>query len=141
MPATDDSYAYETDVAVRFRDLDPMRQVHNAVLLVYVEEARVRYFRDVLDADIAGMNGAIVRQEIDYEGPVTLDSAVTVRYRVSRVGDASLTMAFEVVADGEVAASGEVVHVVLDEDDAPAAVPPSWRSAIRDFEDAPVERT
>ncbi|MFC7134776.1 MULTISPECIES: acyl-CoA thioesterase [Salinibaculum] len=138
---SDTPYTYETDVTVRFRDLDVMKQVHNAVVLQYVEEARVRYFRDVLDVDITEMNGAIARQEIDYAGPVTFDAAVTVRYRVASIGEASLTMAFEVVADGEVAASGEVVHVVLDEANEPTAVPSSWRMDIRDFEDVPVERS
>jgi acyl-CoA thioester hydrolase len=133
-------FRYETDVTVRFRDLDLMNQVHNGVVLQYVEEARVRYFRDVFDGDIAEMNGAIARQEIDYAAPITIGSSVTVRYRVSQIGDSSITMPFEVVADGEVAASGEVVHVVLDEDNRPTTVPSSWILNIRDFEGAPVDR-
>lgn len=64
MKATDDPY--ETTVTARFRDLDPTGQFHNGVVLQYVKEACVRYFRDVLDTDITDNNSAIVGQEIGY---------------------------------------------------------------------------
>ncbi|MFB6121823.1 MAG: acyl-CoA thioesterase [Halobacteriaceae archaeon] len=130
----DSPYTYGTAITVRFRDLDPMGQVHNGVVLQYVEEARVRYFRDVLDEDITAMNGAIVQQDVEYATPIDYGSSVSVRYRVASVGETSLTMAFEVIADDAVAAHGEVVHVALDEDDAPTAVPNAWRERIEQFE-------
>jgi|AntDeeMetagen134_2_1112570.scaffolds.fasta_scaffold08680_2 acyl-CoA thioester hydrolase len=133
------AYTYTTSVTVRFRDLDPMGQVHNGVVLQYVEEARVRYFRDVLDADITEMNGAIVQQDVEYLTPIPYGTSVTVRYRVARVGETSLTMPFEVLADDAVAARGEVVHVVLDETDAPTDVPQEWAKRIEQFEEAPVD--
>lgn len=133
-----DAYTYETDVAVRFRDFDAMNQVHNAVFLVYVEEARSRYFRDVLGVELGTTNGAIVHQEIDYYASITCDSAVTVRYRVEAVGESSLTMAFEIHGDEGKAADGKVVHVVLDGDDHPQGVPEDWRTHVREFEEASV---
>lgn len=150
----DDADHYETTVQVRFRDLDVMGQVHNAVLLTYVEEARVRYFRDVLDVALAETDGAVARQAIDYHAPIDREREVTVRYRVTDIGDSSLTMAFEVRADDELAASGgdgelaasggdddlaasgEVVHVVLDDEGDPSAVPAAWAERIREFESA-----
>lgn len=136
MPETD---AYETTVTVRFRDLDPMGQVHNGVILQYVEEARVRYFRDVLDTDITDINGAIATQTIDYRAPITYGASVTVRYWVTDIGDSSLEMAFEVEADGTLAADGDVVHVALDDSDTPTTVPESWIEKIRAFEGSDVD--
>ena len=130
----DDAFHYETSVQVRFRDRDPMGQVHNAVFLVYVEEARVRYVRDVLDVGLQETHGAVARQTIDYHAPIDVESAVTVRYRVDEIGSSSLTMAFEVVGDDGLAASGEVVHVVLDEAGDPSPVPAAWVERIRAFE-------
>ena len=132
-------FTYATAVTVRFRDLDPMKQVHNGVVLQYVEEARVRYFRDVLEETITELSGAIAHQDIDYRAPITYGAAVTVRYRVSRVGGSSITMQFEVTADDEIAASGEVVHVVLDDEGSPTAVPTEWVERITQFEESPVE--
>jgi acyl-CoA thioester hydrolase len=132
-------FSYETDVTVRFRDMDVMGQVHNAVILGYVEEARVGYFADVLGVDITETDGAIARQEIDYRAVIAPDADVTVRYRVAELGSTSITMAFEVVADGETAAGGEVVHVVLDDDGEPSPVPEPWAEKIREYEAGPVE--
>ncbi|WP_257299679.1 thioesterase family protein [Haloarchaeobius sp. FL176] len=125
---------YETTVTVRFRDLDPMGQVHNSVVLQYVEEARIRYFRDVLDTDFTEVDGAVAGQDIDYRAPITHGASVTVRYRVTEIGSSSLTMAFEVHADDALAAEGEVVHVALDESGTPAALPESWVEKVRAFE-------
>jgi acyl-CoA thioester hydrolase len=125
---------YETTVTVRFRDLDPMGQVHNGVVLQYVEEGRVRYFRDVLDTDITDINGAIANQTIDYRAPITYGAEVTVRYRIADIGETSLRMTFDVEVDGSLAAEGEVVHVVLDESNTPTMVPEQWVEKIRAFE-------
>lgn len=134
-----DTYSYETEVSVRFRDLDPMNQVHNAAALLYAEEARYQFFRDVIGETVAEQNGAVVRQEGDYENPIGHDSAVTVRYRVARVGGTSVTTRFEVIADNAVSARGEVVHVSLDGDGDPPRIPREWRVRVREFEDAPVD--
>jgi len=44
---------YTTDIDVRFRDIDAMGHVNNAVYATYIEQARTEYFRDVLDADLS----------------------------------------------------------------------------------------
>jgi acyl-CoA thioester hydrolase len=132
MPDPDDPY--ETTVTVRFRDLDPMGQVHNGVVLQYVEEARIRYFRDVLDTEFSDVTGAVAGQDIDYRAPITYGASVSVRYWVTEVGTSSLTMAFEVHADDALAAEGEVVHVALDETGAPTSLPDSWAEKVQEFE-------
>ncbi|WP_267162077.1 acyl-CoA thioesterase [Halovenus salina] len=129
---------YEMDIDVRFRDLDTMGQVHNAVVLIYVEEARVGYFRDVLGVELTETDGAIVKQTIEYSAPIERDSSVTIEYWTAEIGTSTLTMGFEVRTGGEPAATGEVVHVVLD-GDTPHPVPDGWRERIRAFEDEPVE--
>ncbi|ELZ21421.1 acyl-CoA thioesterase [Natrinema limicola] len=133
------TFTYETEVPVRFRDLDPMGQVHNAVVLIYVEEARARYFQEVVGERLEQTDGALVHQEIDYTVPIELEDAVTVRYRVSKIGASSLTTVFEVRTDDGIAANGEVVHVVLDEAGETRAVPDTWRENITAFEDGSVE--
>jgi len=39
---------YTTEIDVRFRDIDAMGHVNNAVYATYIEQARTEYFRDVL---------------------------------------------------------------------------------------------
>jgi acyl-CoA thioester hydrolase len=136
---TESEYAYEVDVPTRYRDMDPMGWVHNSVLLVYVEEARMGYFNDVLDVPSGEVDGAIARQEIEYASAVESLDEVTVRYRVSELGTSSLTTEFEVESDGQLSASGAVTFVVLDEDREPMTIPDRWRRLIREFEQTPVE--
>jgi len=80
----------------------------------------------VLGVDVIDSNGAIAHQEVNNRSPIKYGAAVTVRYRVTDLGDASLSMASKMAADDVLAAEGTVVHVVLDESDAPAAVPELW---------------
>lgn len=136
-------FTYEPEMTVRFRDIDAYDQVHNAVFLIYVEEARVRYFRDVLGEEFTELNGAIVHQDIEYSSSITLEDRVTVPYRVARLGETSLTMEFEVRTTGDdgdsLAAEGSVTQVVLNEDDEPRPIPDAWREAVCGFEDAPID--
>lgn len=132
------TYAYEVDVPTRYRDLDIMGWVHNSVLLVYVEEARMGYFHDVVDVPPDEMDGAIARQEIEYTEAVESLGAVTVRHRVTEIGNSSLTTEFEVESDGQIAASGEVTFVVLDENREPRTIPDQWRRDIQQFEHSTV---
>lgn len=131
---TDSEFVYELDVPTRYRDLDIMGWVHNSVLLVYVEEARMGYFHDVVDVPPDEMDGAIARQEIDYTKAVESFDAVTVRHRVTEIGNSSLTTQFEVESDGQIAASGDVTFIVLDENREPRTVPERWRRKIQEFE-------
>uniref|UniRef100_UPI00387ECCD8 acyl-CoA thioesterase n=1 Tax=Natronococcus wangiae TaxID=3068275 RepID=UPI00387ECCD8 len=111
--------------------------------MIYVEEARVRYFRDVLDEEFTELNGAIVHQDIEYSSSITLEDRVTVPYRVARLGETSLTMEFEVRTTGDdgdsLAAEGSVTQVILNDDDEPRPIPDAWREAVRGFEDAPID--
>ena len=136
---TDSAYAYEVAVPTRYRDLDPMGWVHNSVLLVYVEEARMGYFDDVLDIPDGEVDGAIAHQEIEYASAVESLDDVIVRYRVNELGTSSLTTEFEVESDGQLATSGTVTFVVLDENRQPLTIPDRWRRAIRQFEHHTVE--
>ena len=52
---------------VRFRDLDSMGHVNNAVYLTYLEEARIAFLRPP-GADVADM--ILARVEIDFRAPV-----------------------------------------------------------------------
>jgi len=88
-----------------------------------------------LGADIIDGNGAIAHQEINSRSPIECGMVVTVRYWVTDLGATSLPMALKMAADDALAATGTVVHVVLDGSDAPAAVPELGVERIRAPED------
>ncbi|TKX52504.1 acyl-CoA thioesterase, partial [Halorubrum sp. SS7] len=63
---------YTADIDVRFRDIDAMGHVNNAVYATYIEQARTRYFRDVLDVDISRASTVLASISIDFRSPVEL---------------------------------------------------------------------
>ncbi|WP_135852908.1 acyl-CoA thioesterase [Halorussus salinus] len=128
-------YSFTHDVDVRYRDLDTMGHVNNAVYASYFEQARVAYFDQVLDVPLRDIESVLANLEIDFLRPVEIDHDVTVAVRVLELGETSLPMAYEVRADGAVAATGETVQVAVDrETKSSKPIPESWREDIRDFE-------
>jgi acyl-CoA thioester hydrolase len=129
-------YAYETEMAVRFRDLDALGHVNNAVYATYVEQARVKYYADVIGLDLDEMTTVIADIDLDYRAPITWGQSVTVGVRVPDLGTASFPMAYEVRADGDVAATAETTIVVVDPETGESRpIPDEWRTAIAEFED------
>ena len=124
-----DDFEYATEIEVRYRDLDAMGHVNNAVYATFLEQARMDYFRDVVGEDLADVGGVIAHLEIDYRRAVTPeDDAVVVAVRVPELGDSSVPMEYEIRADGEVAATAEVVQVAVDPETGESrALPGGWR--------------
>jgi acyl-CoA thioesterase FadM len=85
------------------------------------------------------MNGAIVQQDIEYLTPIPYGVSVTVRYRVASVGETSRTTSLEALSADAVAAHGEVVNAVRNEDGVPTDVPQKWTDHIERFEEGPVD--
>ena len=125
---------FETDLEVRFRDLDAMGHVNNAVYATYMEQARVEYYAEVLDVGLADIDTVIAHLEIDYERPIELGEAVVVRIDVGTIGRASFPMAYEIVADGHVAARAETIQVFWDRESGTSRpIPAEWRDDIEAF--------
>lgn len=128
-------FSYRAAVDVRFRDVDPMDRVNNAVYVTYVEQARAEYYEDVLGITLGEADTVLARLEVDYEGPVVLGDTVDVHMRTDELGTASIPMAYELRVDGAVVATARTVQVTVDrETDDSRPVPAAWRDRIEAFE-------
>ena len=86
---------HTTPIHVRFRDIDAMRHVNNAVYLSYTEEARIKLFNDVLPNINWEETGFILaRAEIDYIKPIVLGDEIVVETTCSRMGTKSLDLSY-----------------------------------------------
>ncbi|GAA3039670.1 thioesterase family protein [Kitasatospora albolonga] len=92
---------------LRWSDMDAFGHVNNVVFLRYLEEARIDFMFTQAAAAGAGefAGGSVVaRHEIDYKRPlVHRPEPVTVETWVTKIGGASLTVAYEIkdtAADG-----------------------------------------
>ena len=117
---------------VRFRDLDPMGHVNNAVFLTYVEQARVAFLADAGAATgLEDMNLIIARVEIDFKAPVRLGQEVAISVRASRFGTKSFDLDYDLRVDGELVAVAKSVQVAYDYNlREPVPVPAEWREKL-----------
>jgi acyl-CoA thioester hydrolase len=85
-------YKYKTPVTIRFSDIDAVGHVNNAIYLTYFEEARLNYWREVINWNLS-QNGVIVgRSEVNYLKPITLEDEIVCYVRTTRIGNSSFDM-------------------------------------------------
>lgn len=113
---------------VRFRDVDSMNHVNNAVFLTYLEEARIAYLLR-FGAEVPNM--ILARVEIDFRAPLRLGDEVEIGVRPAGVGTKSFELEYEVRSGDTVAAGAKTVIVSFDyETGRSVEVPESWREAL-----------
>lgn len=118
-------------LAVRFRDIDAMGHVNNAVYATYLEQARAEYYRQVIHTPLDEVATVLVNLEIDYRQPIHLGDDVTVAMRVTELGKSSIVMGYELRANSEVGATAETVQVVIDSGtERSVPIPDEWRERI-----------
>jgi len=117
---------------VRFRDLDPMGHVNNAVFLTYIESARFAFLKHIGAAPtLEDMNLVVARVEIDFRAPVRLGDEIEVTARASRFGDKSFDLDHEVRVDGRIVAEAKTVLVTYDYSTHEAVpIPDEWREKL-----------
>jgi acyl-CoA thioester hydrolase len=127
---SDSDLHYHATVDVRYSDLDTFGHVNNAVYATFCEEARVHYFRDVLDLGVHEISFVVARLELDYERAIPDVGEATVAVGITDFGRTSFTMGYELRYEGESVATAETVQVAVDEDGRPIDVPDSWRDRV-----------
>ena len=113
---------------VRFRDVDSMGHVNNAVFLTYLEEARIAFLLP-LGAEVSSM--ILARVEIDFRAPLRMGDEVEIGVRPANVGTKSFELEYEVRSRDLVAAEAKTVIVSFDYASGRSIeVPASWREAL-----------
>jgi acyl-CoA thioester hydrolase len=88
-----DGYRFTYRIQVRFRDLDALGHVNNAVYLTYFEAARMAYWMHVNGrADLSSMDMILARAEVDYRAPVGYGDELEVGVRCASVKRSSFVL-------------------------------------------------
>jgi acyl-CoA thioester hydrolase len=126
-----DGFDYVHREAVRFRDLDGMGHVNNAVFMTYMETARLNYFRSLGLGDNPLKGMILARAEVDFRSPIELGEQIEVGVRAGRIGTKSFDLEEEVRADGRLAAEGKFVLVAYDyAANVSREIPEEWRTIL-----------
>jgi acyl-CoA thioester hydrolase len=128
--ADDPELPYETTVRVRYSDLDTFGHVNNAVYATLCEEARVDYFRDVLELGVHDIGFVVARLELDYRRAIPDVGEATVAVGITGFGRTSFTMGYELRYGDDAVATAESVQVAVDDAGDPTEVPAEWRTRV-----------
>lgn len=131
---------FRTPLQVRFRDLDALGHVNNAVYLTYFENARVAYWRELTGPDRPlEFPFLVARAEVDFRATADMGTPLVAELALSKIGRTSFTFDYRIVRDdtGSLVAEGRTVQVWLDAAGVPTPVPDWIRERVAELEAAP----
>lgn len=107
---------YRRPVEVRFRDIDVMGVAHHTLPLVYFEETRAAWWREVIGrSGTGGIDYILAEVQVRYHLPIRWPALLEITLRVSRIGERSFDLDYQVIdPHGDVAATGKTVQVMYD---------------------------
>ncbi len=109
---------FSTSIDVRFRDLDAMGHVNNAVMITYFEEGRKHFFFNVFKgASLEDFNFILASIHCDYLRPVKLTDKPCLDMWVEDIGTKSFGLGYRLRADENtdiVFSQGHSVQVCYD---------------------------
>lgn len=126
-------FRFQYGVDVRFKDVDIGGHAHHSHALVYFEEARAAYWREVAGKEgLDGIDYILAEATIRYHRRVLWPQRLQVGVRVSRLGKRHFEMAYEVRGtDGDLLVSGTTTQVMYDYGaGAPKPIPDTVREGI-----------
>ena len=133
-----EGYALAVPVEVRFRDMDSMGHVNNAVYFTYFENARIAYWRAVpWIRSRKNLDYILARAECDFKSPTTLEDELCCHIRVAFFGRSSFAFDYLLRDErtGRSVAEGRTVQVMYDYAVRTSrAVDQDMRAAVESFE-------
>ena len=126
----------ETDIQIRFADLDVLGHVNNVNLQHYFDLGKSAFYREILGVDtIPGGGRAFpitAATETSYLAQTRYNERIYVETSMPEIGNKSMTVAQRIVSrdTGEVKAESRSVMVAFDfAEQASIPVPEAWRRA------------
>jgi acyl-CoA thioester hydrolase len=133
-----DGYRLAVPIEVRFKDIDLMGHVNNAVYFTYFENARIAYWRALgrnrLRGDVAYV---LARAECDFRTPATMEDDLRCHIRLAALGRTSFGFDYLLRDErsGRTVAEGRTVQVSYDyAAGRPVPLPQRLKAIARRFE-------
>lgn len=130
-----------TDFPVRYAETDAMGVVHHAIYLVYFEEGRSHYMRemgsDYAKIEASGFQLPVTEAGIRYVGSLHYGERVRIKCQVTESKSRRLTFSYEVSnpAVNRVLVTGFTSHIWTTPDGTVTRAPQVWHEMYRHFID------
>jgi len=126
---------FTTDIQMRFRDIDGMGHVNNAVYLSYVELARTQFYMHHANRrSLDEIDFILAHVDIDFESQATWGDQIQVTVWPSKIGNSSFTLSYEIKEkkSGRILARAKSVLVSYDyEKKKSKPIPDDFRSLLQ----------
>lgn len=142
-----------TSVTVRYRDLDPLGHVNNAVYASYLEWARVTFRQALAEAEGQSLSPLASAREfgyviaeltIAYRSPAYLGEILDIGIKVATAGRTSFVFEYAITEreSGRLVANGRTVQVMVNPHTGnKMPVPDAYLAAVARLQGAPVPRS
>ena len=126
----------QTDFPVRYAETDAMGVVHHSAYLVYFEEARSHYMRQLghsyADIEAGGLQLPVTEAAVRYNGSLRYGQWVRIRVRLEENRSRRLKFAYEVCSrdDEAVLVTGHTCHIWTDAQGRVTRIPDDLRSLL-----------
>lgn len=133
MPDQSSTTTRETVFPVRYAETDAMGVVHHATYLIYFEEGRSQYMRDMgsdyARVEASGYQLPVTETSIRFLGSLRYGDMVRVRTQLEENRSRRVTFSYEILngKDGTVLVTGFTRHVWTDSHGKVTRVPDSWK--------------
>lgn len=92
------AFKFKHSLTVRFRDIDMLGHVNNAVYFTYLEEARTTFFK-TLGYGVTNFRKEcpiiLARAECDYKSPSFFNETLDIHLGITEIKNASFTIAYD----------------------------------------------
>ena len=109
---------FSINISIRFRDIDYMGHVNNAVFFTFFEEGRKAFLNKILNiSDPDDYNFILAHISCDYLKPVKINDLITLQLWIGKTGSKSFTFIYKLINKKDdllVYAKGESVQVFFD---------------------------
>lgn len=88
------NFPHWTTITIRFRDLDPLNHVNNAIFSTYYEEARIDFIRQVPELTNQlqkGFSFVLANLEVSFVRPVEYPADILIGSGIKSLGNSSIT--------------------------------------------------
>ena len=125
---------FTVEIPVRFRDLDGMQHVNNAVYFTYMEQARSEWYRQLMGiTSVAEFDFILAHASCDFKEAIGFGETVVVTVTLTSIGNSSFRFAYQLKdkETGTVYGTGESVQVTYDyRAKKSVPIPPKFRKML-----------
>ncbi|MFT4512139.1 MAG: acyl-CoA thioester hydrolase [Planctomycetota bacterium] len=132
-------YRFDTEVPLRWVDVDSAGIINNAVYMSLMEQARYAYFTQLGLLQDHDVPFVLAETTMQFVSPGRLNMPIEVAAATTKLGTTSFHMSYEVRSGEQVLCKATMALVYVDKQMKPTSLPDDFRETLTQFEQLDAE--